>query len=55
MIEFLIVLLLWELNASYGWWAVFLLLCIYKTYNYLRIRRAMKNLSLEMQEAIDRD
>jgi len=55
MIEFLIVLLLWELDASYGWWAVFVLLCIYKTYNYVMLRRAVKRLSLEMEEAIDRD
>ena len=55
MIEFLTVLLLWELDASYGWWAVFVLLCIYKTYNYVMLRRAVKRLSLEMEEAIDRD
>jgi membrane protein implicated in regulation of membrane protease activity len=54
MIEFLIVLLLWELDASYGWWAVFVLLCIYKTYNYVMLRRAVKRLSLEMEE-IERD
>lgn len=53
MIEFLIVLLLWELDASYGWWIVFALLCLYKAYNYFMLRRAIKNLSLEVQEAID--
>ena len=55
MIEFLIVLLLWELDASYGWWAVFVLLFLYKAYNYVMLRRAVKRLSLEMEEAIDRD
>lgn len=55
MIEFLIVLLLWELDASYGWWAVFGLLCLYKAYNYFMLRRALKKLSLEMEEAIDRE
>lgn len=55
MIEFLIVLLLWELDAHYGWWAVFVLLCIYKAYQSWMLRRAIKNLSLEVQEAIDRD
>ncbi len=55
MIEFLIVLLLWELDASYVWWAVFGALCAYKAYKYWQLRRALKNLSVEMQEAMDRD
>lgn len=55
MIEFLIVLLLWELDASYGWWVVFGVLWIYKLYRYIEMRRALKNLSLEMEEAIKRD
>lgn len=53
MIEFLIVLLLWELDASYGWWAGFAFLVIYKAYKYWELRQAIKALSLEMQEAID--
>jgi len=55
MIEFLIVLLLWELDASYLWWVVFGVLWIYKLYRYIEMRRALKNLSLEMEEAIKRD
>lgn len=53
MIEFLIVLLLWELDASYGWWAVFVLLCLYKLYNYWMLRRAIKRFSLEVQEEMN--
>jgi len=52
MIELLVAYLLWEGGAGVEWWAIFASLCIYKLYRYMEMRRALKNLSLEMEEAI---
>ena len=55
MIELLIAYLMYEGGAGAEWWTVFALLCLYKIYRYMEMRRALKNLSLEMHEAIKKD
>lgn len=52
MIELLVAYILWEGGAGAEWWTVFALLFIYKIYRYMEMRRALKNLSLEMEAAI---
>ena len=55
MIELLVAYLLWEGGAGAEWWTVFALLCMYKIYRYMEMRRALKNLSVEMEQAIKRN